>query len=263
VREAANRWFFIRDADPEWRLRLRFHGAPAQLAEKVRPALEAAAAGALADGLIRRMQLDTYEPELARYGGDAGLPIAEGIFHADSIATLALLRGLTPATRADWRWRLTLRGMDLLLSDLGFDVARRLTLLERIRGDFGREFRVDATLERQLGDRFRRERLALEALLAGDPESLPSHARTALAERSARLAPLAAELTKLSRTGRLTASIEDLAASYLHMHANRMLRASAREHELVIYDLLARLYKGVVARAAKSARATKTPGDAG
>ena len=38
------------------------------------------------------------------------------------------------------------------------------------------------------------------------------------------------------------------------MHCNRLLRAAARTHELVLYDFLHRHYKGRVARAASERR---------
>ena len=36
------------------------------------------------------------------------------------------------------------------------------------------------------------------------------------------------------------------------MHVNRMLRSAPRAHELVIYDLLARLYESQIARARRT-----------
>src|SRR5262249_34676440 len=51
---AADRWFFIRYGDPDWHLRLRFHGVPNRLHGEVLPALQAAAAPLLADGLLWR-----------------------------------------------------------------------------------------------------------------------------------------------------------------------------------------------------------------
>jgi len=38
-----------------------------------------------------------------------------------------------------------------------------------------------------------------------------------------------------------------LAGSFLHLHANRVLRAAARAQELVLYDFLARLYESRLA----------------
>src|SRR5262249_29509426 len=89
VREAlksgeADRWFFIRYGDPDWHLRVRLHGSPARLAAEVLPALHAALQPALGDGRLRRLQLDTYEREVERYGGPEGILLAEEVFHADS-----------------------------------------------------------------------------------------------------------------------------------------------------------------------------------
>jgi hypothetical protein len=52
----------------------------------------------------------------------------------------------------------------------------------------------------------------------------------------------------LRRSGRLARPLADLAASFLHMHANRLLRSAQRAQELVLYDFLARLYESRAAR---------------
>jgi hypothetical protein len=52
-------------------------------------------------------------------------------------------------------------------------------------------------------------------------------------------------------------TLDPIAASLAHMHLNRMLRTAAREQELVIYDLLARLYRSQLAGA--NARARLSP----
>jgi len=44
------------------------------------------------------------------------------------------------------------------------------------------------------------------------------------------------------------ADIADLAASFSHMHVNRLMRSSQRAHELVLYDFLFQIYDGRVAR---------------
>lgn len=57
-----------------------------------------------------------------------------------------------------------------------------------------------------------------------------------------------AKLRTLASSGELLAPIPDLIRSYMHMHINRMMRASAREHELVIYDFLFRVHDSHAAR---------------
>src|SRR5262249_36529540 len=69
---AADRWFFVRYGDPDWHLRLRLHGRPARLSGEVLPALHAAAAPLLGDGRLWRVQIDTHERRVERYGGAQG-----------------------------------------------------------------------------------------------------------------------------------------------------------------------------------------------
>jgi hypothetical protein len=69
-----------------------------------------------------------------------------------------------------------------------------------------------------------------------------------LRRRSRSLVSVLAELKACAQTGRLSVRLTDLAASYLHMHANRMLRSAQRAQELVLYDFLARLYQAQAAR---------------
>jgi thiopeptide-type bacteriocin biosynthesis protein len=248
---AGDRWFFIRYGDPDWHLRVRFHGQPARLHGEVLPALQAAAAPSLDDGRLWRFQLDTYEREVERYGGALGIELAERVFHADSGAVLALAGRLPEDARGDVRWRLAVLGMDRLLSDLGFDLETRHAVIRRARDSFSAEFRADAGLQHQLGSKFRRDRTGLEAVLeatpGGDDRLAPG--REVLQLRSERLVPIVDELRSCARAGRLTVSVPELAVSYLHMHANRLLRSAHRAQELVLYDFLARLYESRAARA--------------
>jgi hypothetical protein len=46
----------------------------------------------------------------------------------------------------------------------------------------------------------------------------------------------------------LSAPLPELAPSYLHMYANRLLRSAHRAQELVVYDFLCRLYDARAAR---------------
>ncbi len=254
---ACDGWFFIRYGDPQWHLRLRFHGDPARLHAEVLPALQRAAAAGLAEGKLWRLQLDTYEREVERYGGPAGIALAERLFHVDSEAVVEILEMIEGDEGADARWRLALLGTDLLLADLGLAAAEKADLLERLSSSFRREHAPEAAqakgLKLQLDQKFRAERQSLEALLdpARAAESDLAPGIEVLARRSRRSAPLVAELGRLAAEGRLTAPLPDLAASFVHMHVNRMIRAAARAHELILYDLLARLHRSRAARGRK------------
>jgi thiopeptide-type bacteriocin biosynthesis protein len=246
---AADRWFFIRYADPDFHLRVRFHGDPEALAGSVLPALHAALAPLIDRGDVWRVTLDTYERELERYGGDA-IHHAEDIFFADSDATVRIVESLSGDAGATTRWRLALRGIDAMFVDLGFDLRARLALARRCAENYARDFGGSALFERQVGPKYREVRGDLSRLLdpAAAPETALVEGLAALAERSERIAPAIAALQNEEREGRLPVALTDLAISYVHMHVNRVLRSSQRAQEVVLYELLARLYDSQLAR---------------
>jgi lantibiotic biosynthesis protein len=247
---AADAWFFIRYGDPDWHLRLRLHGEPRRLHAEVLPSLEAAAAPLLEAGQLWRMQLDTYEREVERYGGGRGAELAEQVFAADSEAVLTIMGPLCGDAGLDLRWRLAMRGMDLIFDDLGLALEEKRSIARRAREGYGREFGIDGNFRGRVGQRHRAERARLEALLdPGQAPPTPLDAGVeALRRRSLQLAPVTAELRQLAQSGRLSATLADIAMSYAHMHVNRLLRSAQRAQELVLYELLDRAYSAQAGR---------------
>lgn len=248
---AADGWFFIRYADPDHHLRLRFHGRPERLLGNVQPMLYEAVSPLLDEGLLWRLQFDTYEREVERYGGAEGILLAEQLFQADSSAVLQIIEMLeTDDEGLDERWRLTLCGVDMLLTDFGLDVEAKRNLLRLARNNLLKEFAAGSTLMPQLAEKFRHERKSLELLLAarrGTKHPL-APGLTVLRQRSRRLRPVVAALNDLERGLLLSTPRPELIISFTHMHANRLLRSASRQQEFVIYDFLARLYESQIAR---------------
>ena len=242
---ACDRWFFLRFGDPRDHLRLRLHGDPARLRGEVLASLLEAAERSMEEGHAWKLQLDTYEREVERYGGPLGIGPVERLFWADSEAVLEMLGMLEEGDAgSEERWRLALRGMDVLFDDLGLDPAARRRLAGRMRDGLSREVREDADLKRAMGERFRKISRELAALLDGtsDAESPLEPGFQVLRRRSERSAEALDELKALERGGRLTRPLATLAESIAHMHVNRMLRSAQRRQELVLYDFLGRLY---------------------
>ena len=167
----ADQWFFIRYGDPDWHLRLRIHGAPDRLLHETLPLLHRVTAPLLDTGQLWRVQLDTYEREVERYGGEAGICLAERVFHADSDAVLAVVRQLTGDAGAELRWRVALRGIDLLFDDLGLTLDQKRAIARRARRGYGSEFGANGDFSREVSRRYRQERASVEALL--DPHRDP------------------------------------------------------------------------------------------
>jgi thiopeptide-type bacteriocin biosynthesis protein len=246
---AVGHWFFVRYADPDWHLRLRLAGDPQRLRVEVEPALTEALGPFLADGRVWRVQRDTYEREVERYGGPQGMQLAEEAFCADSDAVLGILALTTGERGLDARWRLCLAGIDLLLDDLGFDVVAKQRFAQQQREDYRTEWVPGPRLDRQLGQGFRAERAALEELLrCAGPDHWLGPSLALLHERSTVLRPIAERLRGLEMVGELAVPVEVWVASIAHMAANRLLRSAQRAHELVLWDRLARLHRAQLAR---------------
>lgn len=257
VREALahgdiTQWFFIRYRDSESHLRVRFTGDPARLVANVLPALERALAPLLAVGAARKLVIDTYDREIERYGGGRGIELAEQIFWRDSEAVLGIVELLDGDAGADARWRLALRGIESLFTALGLPPAARAKISGDAKENLGREHRATTPFWTRVGDRFTRERASLEQLFTPDAERDAAHELSAgfelLAARDAAIAATVTELRAREAAGELAPPIEGFAWSIAHMHANRLLHASHRAHELVLYDFLRRLHAAQKAR---------------
>jgi len=260
VREAlasgvADSWFFLRYADPEWHLRVRLHGDPAALHGRVLPALHESLAGFMADGRLWKVQLDTYDREVERYGGQEGIELAERLFRADSDAVLEIVEMIEGDEGADIRWRLALLGCDLLLSDLGLTPEAKQTAVEHLRTSFLREFKGGKPLRVQLDQKLRAERRSLGEMLEGGAglDDILAPALDVLTRRSRAIAPIAEEMRAREAAGRLTVPVAEMSTSFVHMFVNRIIRSAARAHELVLYDFLHQLH------ASREARRRKNP----
>ena len=247
----ADRWFFIRYSDPEPHLRVRFHGRRAALHNRALPHLEEALRPWLLDGRIWRVSLESYERELDRYGGATAIELAEQLFHADSDAAAEIVARLAPGRAgADARWRLALRGSDLILSRLGLDVTHKLAVMRSTRDTFVHEHHLEGDSWRRVSRRHRELAPGLEPLLAPtwDRGHDLAPGFQILDELGDRVSEIAEQLGDLDRHGDLTVPIAELATSFVHMHVNRLLRSSHRRQETILYEFLVRHYERLARR---------------
>jgi thiopeptide-type bacteriocin biosynthesis protein len=252
------RWFFIRYSDPHWHIRLRLKGDPAALSGDVLPALSELIEREVARGRVWKLELDTYEREVARYGGGRAIDLAEALFHSDSDAAVALLRAAPGDAGMDARWKIALAGIDRLFEDFGLSLESKRALARRQRDGYAAEFGAGTHLKKGIGGRYRDVKDELTAILRGHPGGDPVVGRglEILGERTRTGAPVVAQIRDLDVAGALSVTIDELAATLAHVWVNRALRSAHRAQEYVIYDLLDRLY------AAEAARAAGAPGHA-
>jgi thiopeptide-type bacteriocin biosynthesis protein len=246
----ADGWFFVRYADPDPHLRLRFHGTPGVLLGQLLRHACVWAADLVADGRCATFAVDTYQREVERYGGERGVAAAEGVFMADSRAAAEILRldeagelGTDLATAA-------VLTADDLLGALGLDAAERLEVC-----------RHGGPRSRRGGQEYRQRQRELRELLGGAPARAGPPGRQGLARiltaRRAALAPAAAWLTAAGTGGPPRIRRAELGRILVHLHLNRLLGTDPHAEQLAL-ELLHRTRDGL--RAAADAEPEVRPG---
>ena len=233
----ADAWFFVRFADPDCHLRIRFHGDPHTLLGELLTQVSEWATDLIADGSCQRFGFDTYERELERYGGETGIGLAEAVFAADSSAVAELLhlnRGELIAIDAT---TLAVLSVDDLLAGLGISEQERLAW-----------YRDRVSLSPADGQDFRGRQRELRTLLGRADALAQASCHEALAQilnaRRQALAPMAARLDALARQSELSQPKASLWRSYVHLHCNRLLGTDSSLEERAL-QLLRRTREGL------------------
>jgi thiopeptide-type bacteriocin biosynthesis protein len=231
----ADKWFFIRYDDGEKHVRLRVSGEPQSLWERVWPSLRPRLQQFAQAGEIWRLVVDTYVPEVHRYGGVRAIGLSEVVFHADSEAAVSLLK--EPPKVAPWL--IALKGLDAFLDDFRFPLAERMSILKSWHDE---KPRSDARHE--LLTKTRSVAAFIQELSAGRHHAVVD----AFAERSRRAAAAIRDLWALEHGGALETPLRTVVVSFMHMHCNRVLRHWTVHEELMITSTLLKHYRSLLAR---------------
>ena len=236
--ELIERWFFIRYADPDPHIRLRFQGEPKRLLSRLLPALTTWSHSLIENGLLRKLALDTYDREIERYGGLEGIQVAEQVFAADSVAVADIVALRTQRILGLASLDLAILTVDDLISNLGLPAPERLRLYHSIyqfqksgfSDQIGRLSKIfhnyRKTAQRLVGDRkWLREQ-------PGGPQ-LEACLRT----RATALRPLGDQLCTLAENEHLWMTRDSILARYIHMHCNRLLGINPLLEFEVVYCL--------------------------
>ena len=237
-RRLIDKWFFIRYSDPDNHLRIRFHLTDVAQIGEVIQLFNHFLQPALLPKYLWKIQVDTYERELERYGFET-IELAEELFYYDSEAILAFLEHTEGDAREEVRWLYGIRAIDALLDSFEFDFQRKLDLLNSLRNSFAQEFNMDVALKRQLDQKYRTHRTTMQDILSDSHPNTTPIFGDILSVKSAKIAPIAYEILHSSSPSQ----VNHWLGSYIHMLINRLIPAHQRLHELVIYDFLCRQYK--------------------
>lgn len=244
-------WFFIRYADPHHHLRLRFHLTDFSKIGGVLESIKTQFIPYIEEGIIWKVQLDTYSRELERYGYKT-MQLSEQIFTHDSNMMIELFSLIEGEEGEEIRWLFCLRAIDDFISAFNLGIEQKISLFDRLKTGFGIEFRIDRTMKKKINEKYRNHRSKIKSFMALDELNeyyLPlfhilEHKRKAIDT-------IAKEIIHSKEVEPLDFDFELFLESHVHMITNRIFRFKNRLHELVCYDFLFKHYMSIKSKEQK------------
>jgi len=245
-----DQWFFIRYSDPDVHLRVRLHFTKKNQVGKIIQTVFKHIEKFVDQELIWKVQTDTYQREIERYGIQT-MELSEQLFFHESTLLTNILSLLKKPVDETPRWIFALKLIDEVLNSFKFTLEDKLRLLQNLKDAFGNEFGMNRFLKGQIDEKYRKEKGLIENALnpiVENNNSTISNILPLLETYKETISPLSEEILELKFNNRLDVSLENLMGSYIHMTMNRIFRSNQRVHELVLYDFLFRYYKSTIAR---------------
>ena len=122
-------WFFIRYADPETHLRVRFKLADRKFAGELQTALLDFLDPWVISGLIHDIKLDTYHREIHRYG-EASMELCESWFYEESRNVIQLISAIEGEEGDELKWQYAVLAIDKILEAFQFDLGQKKSFVE-------------------------------------------------------------------------------------------------------------------------------------
>lgn len=244
----AESWFFIRYADPDHHLRYRVRLSPTGSIEDVMKELNVKLKDYVSQGLVWKVEVSTYVPEVERYG-QYSMEQAEHIFYADSDAYVRFKEYASTHHDTDLPWLYAMASAGQYLNDFNLAIEDRKDLLMGLSRSFGKEFNKDKQLAKQLSAKYRIQRKRIDNLLGDvDAFSEDNNLIKILEQRSIVSGNDISDILVLYSRGMMEVPLNELIPSFIHMTMNRIFPNNNRLHEMVLYDYLFRYYKSKMAR---------------
>lgn len=245
-KELIDKWFYIRYYDTDHHLRLRFHKSEGINVSEINKLLRTFLNDHLDSGKIWKIQIDTYQREVERYGKNT-MELSESLFFYESQQILTYLRSIASSEQSNDRWLWSLKAIDVLLNHMEFTLEEKVDLFTKARSMFLTEFNAQRQQRNLISKKFRTHRPDIDKVLAQD--NYQNY--IGINDYYQEMRSICQQVLAIERQGQLGLSKVDLCHSYVHMLANRLFTSFHRKKELVLYDFLFRYYKSALVQSQK------------
>lgn len=221
-----DKWFFIRYYDPKSHLRLRFHSSDLSKVEKVIQAANSQFKNFVESGEIIKIEVDTYNRELERYG-ETAIELAESLFWRSSELLLHFLD-----YEDEEKIIVSLFYLEQVLLALRLSTIEKMAWISQSNTAFRKEFNTDKKLNSQLKRKFLEFKPKYQAFV--DSKEF-EEIRDLIISNISDSEDILKELLKYEQE-----FLASFFQSIFHMHVNRAFTSNQRLFEMVIYDYLCR-----------------------
>lgn len=222
-------WFFVRYADPEPHLRLRFHTSHPQQQDQLLTTALSWGRTLFQEALVKRISVDEYSREIERYGGPTALELIERVFCASSQIASGILSAQSGGQITFNPIVTAVCSLDLFFTIWGLTLEERLSFVEK---------RVEKYAYTSFYRSLSRPLYVLLAPVTLDGPEDVNRQRELLHSISNTQAVLIREaiqhLHELTACGEFWQSEEYVLSSLAHMHLNR-LQGISQEQEKQVY----------------------------
>ncbi|MEC2017716.1 lantibiotic dehydratase [Bacillus velezensis] len=140
-----DKYFYVRFLDDKPHIRLRIHGTPHIILNKVLLKFKEWQTKLLTEGIINKTEISCYEREVERYGGPDFIDLCETLFYYDSMCVSELIDFLNYTNMNDTFEQETIAILSVIfyLEEIGLNFVQQLELFESIvqKDDLHKEFR--------------------------------------------------------------------------------------------------------------------------
>lgn len=234
-----DKWFFIRFNDPNFHIRIRFkltnHSNILTVISEMFEILDPF----IKDFSIWKVQLDTYNREVERYGFKTML-LSENLFFYDSIMVLEFLNQFNDE---NLKWLFALKAIDNFLDIFEYSIKEKLSLIQFLSTAFKKEYEESQIFNTSLNNKYRLLKNDIRSFMDSDENiSIKKILETKNEMIYTRYPNFKKNLENI-----LEIDLNDFLSSHIHMTMNRIFCSKNREHEMICYDFLSRYYKSKIA----------------
>jgi thiopeptide-type bacteriocin biosynthesis protein len=231
------KWFFIRYKDPDEHIRIRFYSENLENTSIVISKLYPVLNMLLQESTIWKVQTDTYQRELERYGNQT-IEESETLFWKDSEMIIKYLGLKSTFVKNEIQLLFSFLAIDDFLNSFSLSNKNKANLMYNLQTEFKKEFGMNKALNKELDKQYRKLKPEINQLLTKNSNIENYRIVQIIKEKECEIEN-SVKLIKEKNQIVLSSFLN----SHIHMMINRQFSSQQRKYELIIYDHLYRYYK--------------------